>query len=1109
MLTRASLRYYAPTNALVVLGVAVAVAVLAGALLVGASVRESLKQIALGRLGNTDIVVSSPTFFRAALAGDVVANAPSLKAAPLIVAGGAVSHDESKRSAGRVMVYGVDDRFGELQFRQLDGVASKSAEFPQISGREALISEALAAELGAKAGDSITLRLAKPTDIPLSSLQGRRETTGERIRLTIARVLDRSLLGEFSLAPSQGPVLALYVPMDRLQRDLEIGERANTILMSMPPASPNAPSEVEVMKPDVLRDFFAPAIALDDMGLRMRPAPNGDAIVETRAGLLTDQLADRITEIARAGGRTVSPVLTYVANTIRIGDREIPYSTVSAIELQVETGDASLPPIWLNEWAAEDLRATVGEEVTLDYFLWSDEGGLTTSSARFLVAGVLPMSGQGGDQTLTPDYPGISDAADMTSWDPPFPVDLKRVRPKDEDYWDRHRAAPKAIVPIAVGQKLWGSQYGKVSSLRLSGSSPIDARSIAPAVAGFTARNVREDATAAAQGTTDFGEYFLYFSFFLVVSALLLAYLFFAVGLEQRTTEVGILASMGFSSSKIRGVFVREGAILATIGAIIGTVAAIGYSALILYGLRTWWVGAVGTTDLELHVAPQWLAIGVIGALVVGLIALWLGVRAMSKRSARALLKGETSARSMRSTMVTKAAAVLLLLTGAALLGAAVSGTMDATGGFFGAGGAWLVAGLLAASSYLRRRRSSSAMGRGLSGLFALGIRHTSVRPARSVLSLALIAFASFVLVSVGAFKKDVSAGSNDLRSGTGGFALMAESVAPLMHDPNTPDGRDGLGLESADPIMSKTPITRFRLRPGDETSCLTLYRPTNPRIIAPEPRFFTQPRFSFASSMATTAEEIANPWLLLNRTFDDGAIPAIADQTTLMYVLHLGIGDDFTFTPEGHGPVRLRIVGALADSFLQSEMIIGEAAFTRLFPKQEGYRVWMIETAPGQESPVTTHFEDRLSDYGLDVIDTHERWAAYHQVENTYLATFQALGSLGLLLGTVGLGAVLARNVLERRREIGLLRAVGYSPSDIRGMVLSEGMILVTSGLALGAGCAIVAIAPALRDRAQSLPLASLGGLLVAVLVTGAVASLFAIRLTSGTPVVEAIKSE
>ena len=260
---------------------------------------------------------------------------------------------------------------------------------------------------------------------------------------------------------------------------------------------------------------------------------------------------------------------------------------------------------------------------------------------------------------------------------------------------------------------------------------------------------------------------------------------------------------------------------------------------------------------------------------------------------------------------------------------------------------------------------------------------------------------------------------------------------------------------------------------------------------------------------MANTPEELANPWLLLNRTFEDGAIAAIADQTTLMYVLHLAVGDDFRFSPDGHPPVKLRIVGALADSFLQSELIIGEAAFVRLFPKHEGYRVWMIETAPGQEADVTTHLEDRLSDFGLDVSDTHQRWAAYHQVENTYLATFQALGSLGLLLGTVGLGAVLARNVLERRREIGLLRAVGYSPADVRGMVLSEGMALVTGGLLIGTGCAVVAILPALRDRAQSLPLASLGGLLIAVFVTGMIASLFAIRLTSATSVVEAIKSE
>ena len=1087
MLARAALRYYKATNAMVVLGVAVAVAVLAGALLVGASVRESLRQLALGRLGATEVIVTAPTFFRAALADDLEG-----QAAPMIAFAGAVAHDESKRSAGRVMVYGIDERFG--RFHGVEGLT--------LEGREALISPALASELGANDGDGLTLRIAKPTDIPLSTLQGRKEITGERIRLTVKRVLDRASLAEFSLSPSQGPVLAIYVPMSRLQRDLSLGNRANTLLVK---------GVGDLFDRDnFLGNQLKAAVTLDDLGLRTRTGPGGETIVESRAGFIADDLAQQVAEIARRDSRDVREVLTYVANAIRIGDREIPYSTVAAVETAAGMfSEKDSRPLYLNAWAAQDLGGKVGDTVTLDYFLWSDEDGLQSGSTQFTFVGVVPMNGMGGDQTLTPEYPGISDAADMTSWDPPFPVDLKRVRPKDEDYWDQYRAAPKAFIPIADGQRLWGSRYGKVSSLRLSGTAAVNPQLIDPATAGLSARHVRSEAAAAAQGTTDFGQYFLYFSFFLVVSALLLAYLFFAVGLEQRTQEIGLLAAVGFAPAAIRRSFIGEGAVLAGVGALIGAIAAVGYGAAIMYGLRTWWVGAVGTTDLELHVAPEWLATGAGGALLAGLLAIWFGIRAMTRRSVRSLLKGDAEPRLKYSRRRTLIITIALIAIGVGLLTAGSFGAIDPTAGFFGAGGMWLIGSLCGASYLLAGRRNSRPLGHGLTAMFRLGLRHGSVRPARSILSLSLIAFASFVLVSVGAFRKDATAATSDRASGIGGYSLMAEAVAPLMHDPNTREGRDGLGLEPSDPVVSSTRITRFRLRPGDETSCLTLYRPTNPRIIAPESTFFAEPRFSFASSMASTPEESANPWRLLNRTFDDGAIPAIADQTTLMYVLHLGVGDDFVFTPEGHGEVRLRIVGALADSVLQSELIIGEQAFVRLFPRHEGYRVWMIETPANNTADVTTYFEDRLSDYGLDVTGTEERWASYHQVENTYLATFQALGSLGLLLGTVGLGAVLARNVLERRREMGLLAAVGYAPANLRGMVLSEGMALVIGGLAIGTFCAVVAIIPALRDRAQSLPILSLMALLIGVAVTGALASLIAIQLTSRTPVVRAIKSE
>ena len=71
------------------------------------------------------------------------------------------------------------------------------------------------------------------------------------------------------------------------------------------------------------------------------------------------------------------------------------------------------------------------------------------------------------------------------------------------------------------------------------------------------------------------------------------------------------------------------------------------------------------------------------------------------------------------------------------------------------------------------------------------------------------------------------------------------------------------------------------------------------------------------------------------------------------------------------------------------------------------------------QAAEVSTLLEERLSDFGFDAVSTEERLANFHRVENTYLSTFQMLGGLGLALGTLGMAAVLLRNVFERRKEL------------------------------------------------------------------------------------------
>src|SRR5215203_3284201 len=150
-LLKRSLTYYWQTNLVVVLGVAIAVSVLAGALLIGESVRGSLRDLSARRLGNTDDLIAAPNFFREQLATDLeqrnqlVANGIGVTC-PLIALEGVVVHETSKRRAGDVKVYGVDDRF--WKFNGVTGITTPE-------NRNALVSHSLASELVSGPGDSI------------------------------------------------------------------------------------------------------------------------------------------------------------------------------------------------------------------------------------------------------------------------------------------------------------------------------------------------------------------------------------------------------------------------------------------------------------------------------------------------------------------------------------------------------------------------------------------------------------------------------------------------------------------------------------------------------------------------------------------------------------------------------------------------------------------------------------------------------------------------------------------------------------------------------------------------------------------------------------------
>src|SRR5688572_18483421 len=306
-LLKRSLTYYWQTNLVVVLGVAIAVSVLAGALLIGESVRSSLRELSSRRLGKTDDLISSTGFFREQLAADLeqrgqfAANGIGVTT-PLIALKGVVVHEPSKRRAGDVNVYGVDDRFWKFH-----GVHSVTA--PQ--NREVLLSEGLASELSTGPGDAVLLRLEKPSEIPVESLHGRKEDPGRTIRLNVTGPLAGESLGEFSLQPQHGAVRAVFVSLKVLQSELEQVERVNTILVARFPetSSPNQEQSIS--------SLLKSKSTLDDLGIKLRSLDNERGIIlETESKIINENIAKAASDTARALRVRMVPLLSYLANGI-------------------------------------------------------------------------------------------------------------------------------------------------------------------------------------------------------------------------------------------------------------------------------------------------------------------------------------------------------------------------------------------------------------------------------------------------------------------------------------------------------------------------------------------------------------------------------------------------------------------------------------------------------------------------------------------------------------------------------------------------------------------------------------------------------------------------
>ncbi|TWT44224.1 FtsX-like permease family protein [Phycisphaerae bacterium RAS1] len=1132
-LIRRSLSYYWRQNLAVVLGTAVGAAVLSGALLVGDSMRGSLRDLALRRLGRIESAVVGQRLFSTHVAdllrGAAEDHEPKGTVAAVLALRGAAVHAGSGARDARVNIYGIDSHFSRL---------AGASPFPNSDDdRGVVLSDSLALEINARVGDDVLLSPARQSTISPETLLGRRDEAVVSLRLTVRAVSPAAGLGGLALDLRQAAAHNAFVPLETLQRAIDRSGRINAVFLDAD-AAPALPAGTDRLN-----------VALEDYGLRFHDSlPSSNLIIESDAMLLPPAVETAVDQVAGAFFTApVARLLTYLANEIRLVParavtedvRAVPYSTVVAVDPRLPhvapltlLDGAPAPPLaagdaLLNRWTADQLRAEPGDEIEIAYYATLPFGRLEERTARFRVVGIVRMDAVATDPGFTPEYRGVTDAESLADWDPPFPMDLKKIRPPDEDYWTRYKAAPKVFVSLEDGRELWAhdaGRFGSLTSIRVRAvDEPIDrvaarwreeiGRRLAPEAMGVRIEPMRRQAIDAASGNTDFGLLFLAFSFFLIASGLMLVTLLFRLSLERRSSEIGLLAALGVDPRTVWLSMLAQVLALASAGAAIGQLAALLYAWLMLAGLRTLWSAAVQAPLLELHVGGLTLVIGFVAATLASVFAMILGLRGLTRLPPRALLSGNLSTaggqeRSRRRILL--AACGMLAIAAAGLaLASVLTRAVPAAGAFFGGGALALAAALCAVRASWMQPPRSPVRRPGRAAWIRLGIRNAPRHAGRSLLTVSLVASATFLIGSLQAFRLD-PADTTRRESGSGGYSLVVESASPLLANLNDDADRKSLGLsDAAQQLLARAQVASMRLRPGDEASCLNLYRQQRPRIVGAPQSFLERGGFALAACMAGSAAESANPWLLLHRRFEDGAIPVIGDEAAVRWQMHRDLGQDLEVISETGRPARLRFVALLSGSVMQGELIVAEDSFKGLFPSISGYNFFLIDAPAGEAAKLETVLERDLASQGFDAVSSARRMAEYFAVQNTYLSTFQMLGALGLLLGAIGLAVVMLRNIVERRGELALLRALGFRSQAVGTVVFAENAALLATGLFIGVAAAGVAVAPQALAGAARLSWTALLVTPVATLLAGAAAGAWALRTALRAPLMAALRRE
>jgi putative ABC transport system permease protein len=620
-----SLLFYKKQQLAVLAGTILSTAVLTGALIIGDSVKGSLKQMVDLRLGKAKYaLMTGDRFVRGELANEL-ANDLKIDASPLLAVEGITINTENNVRLNKTKVYGIENSFWQFS----------DSEEVKLEDDEVLISQNIAERLNFKEGNELLLRIENAEVIPLNAPFASQENNSVSLRMKVKAILDENQLGRFSIRSDQKAPYNVFLSREVLAEKLDLNGLCNLILL---PDDYMQDIDVEIINNSLLNVW-----QLEDISLKIKPLnEKGSYELVSDRIFIEDQITGAIEDLKIQN----KPVLTYLVNEIQNREKSTPYSFVSATDQLFADENSAENEVIINSWLAEDLSAKKGDTLRLKYYIIGPLRKLQEESAKFVVKDIVPIENREDLKSLMPSFPGLSDAGHCREWETGVPINLDKIRDKDEDYWNEYKGTPKAYISINLGQKIWQNQFGKLTALRFDPAqiSPSELRKkliskLQPSDFNLTVQAVYDQGIAATVNAVDFGELFLSLSFFVIVAGVLLTVLLHTLNTESRSTETGIFAGLGFSKKMILKIRLGESLIIAVLGGILGAFVGILYNHSMLIGLNSVWYDVVRTSMISVFIKPATLFIGAFSGFLISLLSIYFVSRKKLKHPVAFLIK--------------------------------------------------------------------------------------------------------------------------------------------------------------------------------------------------------------------------------------------------------------------------------------------------------------------------------------------------------------------------------------------------------------------------------------------------------------------------------------